>query len=238
MWVWTAGSQSGQINAEFSSVKFSSLEEAFQDEWPLEEGDYFVALARNSFQPYEAVTTSIVFSVQANCNSITSNPTINSSLNPSNAPITLNPSSAPIVNDDNDDRDDNASPTNPITLSPVYIITERPTNIPTPEQTTNAPNPPPTKAPVLPPTNAPNPSPTNAPIPPPPPGACPEIPEDGCSICGEGKCVGKLDAIFTFPSQPEVPCGTLQEAGILGVIPVDQCAFLPGFVAVCECRDN
>eukprot|EP00548_Thalassiothrix_antarctica_P000225 CAMPEP_0194144908 /NCGR_PEP_ID=MMETSP0152-20130528/13885_1 /TAXON_ID=1049557 /ORGANISM="Thalassiothrix antarctica, Strain L6-D1" /LENGTH=140 /DNA_ID=CAMNT_0038844925 /DNA_START=89 /DNA_END=511 /DNA_ORIENTATION=+ len=68
---------------------------------------------------------------------------------------------------------------------------------------------------------------------------CPEIPEAGCSICGEGKCINqeKKDVVFSFPSQPAVPCGMLQAAGLMGTIPLDQCGFLPGLVTVnCECQ--
>jgi hypothetical protein len=102
---------------------------------------------------------------------------------------------------------------------------------------TDAPVPPPTEAPVPPPsppsTQAPI---TQAPIPPTDaPGSCPEVPTTGCSVCGEGLCVGNPDAIFVFPGPPEVLCGDLQEAGLTGGIPLDQCSSLPGLVAVCEC---
>jgi hypothetical protein len=47
-------------------------------------------------------------------------------------------------------------------------------------------------------------------------GARPATPAGGCSICGEGKCVSKPDAIFSFGSQPAVSCGTLEGLGYAG----------------------
>jgi len=67
---------------------------------------------------------------------------------------------------------------------------------------------------------------------------CPEVPSDGCSICGDGKCVTAPSAVFTFPGQPTVPCNLLQTAGLTGEIPLDQCAFLPALVAMCECGEG
>jgi len=67
---------------------------------------------------------------------------------------------------------------------------------------------------------------------------CPEVPINGCSICGEGKCVGKPSAIFAFPEQPPVDCGTLQQVGLDGIIPLDQCALLPNFIQICGCREE
>jgi len=61
---------------------------------------------------------------------------------------------------------------------------------------------------------------------PPPPPDCPVIPANGCSICGEGKAIVDPDRIFSFPAQPEVPCGVLQSAGISGSIPLDECGIL------------
>jgi len=68
--------------------------------------------------------------------------------------------------------------------------------------------------------------------------SCPDIPDDGCSVCGEGKCVGNSMAVFSFPGQPAVPCGTLQEAGIIGEIPLDQCDFLSPLIEICECEEK
>jgi hypothetical protein len=65
--------------------------------------------------------------------------------------------------------------------------------------------------------------------------ACPNVPPTGCSVCGTASCVGKPDAVFSFPSQPAVPCGKLQSAGLNGLIPLDVCPFLPGLIADCEC---
>ena len=44
-----------------------------------------------------------------------------------------------------------------------------------------------------------------------------------------------VDAIFTFTGQPSVACGDLETAGENGQIPIDNCAFLPQLVDVCEC---
>lgn len=51
-----------------------------------------------------------------------------------------------------------------------------------------------------------------------------------CSVCGDGKEITKPDAVFAFPGQQAVPCGTLQTAGSEGLVPLDQCPFLPGIV--------
>jgi hypothetical protein len=61
-------------------------------------------------------------------------------------------------------------------------------------------------------------------------------PPGGCLVCGEGSVITAPDAIFSFPGQLSVPCGILQEAGLTGAIPLDQCGFLPDFVTVCECK--
>lgn len=68
--------------------------------------------------------------------------------------------------------------------------------------------------------------------------SCPEVPSDGCSICGPGLCVGNPEAVFSFPGQPSVPCGTLEGVGYAGVIPLDQCTALPDLVDVCECAGS
>jgi hypothetical protein len=47
--------------------------------------------------------------------------------------------------------------------------------------------------------------------------------------------VTAVDAIFTFTGQPSVACGDLETAGENGQIPIDNCAFLPQLVSVCEC---
>jgi len=59
--------------------------------------------------------------------------------------------------------------------------------------------------------------------------------QDGCSICGDGKGVNNSDAIFAFPGQPAVPCGTLEIAGQNGLIPISQCSFLAALVPMCDC---
>lgn len=57
-----------------------------------------------------------------------------------------------------------------------------------------------------------------------------------CSICGDGMKVGNPLANLNLPGQPEVACGALETAGANGVIPSEQCVFLPSLVTdVCEC---
>jgi len=68
---------------------------------------------------------------------------------------------------------------------------------------------------------------------------CPEIPGDGCSVCGPSMCVTDFDAVFEFPGQPAVKCGDLQNAGIDGIVPLDQCGFLPGLILdTCKCKNE
>lgn len=58
----------------------------------------------------------------------------------------------------------------------------------------------------------------------------------GCSVCGVGMAVTIPNAIFEFPGQPLVTCDQLQDAGATGLIPLDQCPFLPGFInELCGC---
>jgi hypothetical protein len=64
---------------------------------------------------------------------------------------------------------------------------------------------------------------------------CPPVPASGCSVCGPDLCISNPDAIFSFPGQASAPCGTLQAAGLTGLIPSDQCPFLPSLVGVCDC---
>mmetsp|Transcript_16003 Transcript_16003/g.23536 ORF Transcript_16003/g.23536 Transcript_16003/m.23536 type:complete len:521 (-) Transcript_16003:133-1695(-) len=56
-----------------------------------------------------------------------------------------------------------------------------------------------------------------------------------CSVCGENKEVTKGDAIFEFEGQPSVPCGMLQVAGESGLVPLDDCQFLPDLLTMCGC---
>jgi len=78
------------------------------------------------------------------------------------------------------------------------------------------------------------PTPTSAPL---PNNKCPSVPEDGCSVCGPGMCVTDFDAILEFPGQPALRCGDLEKAGLKGVVPLDQCGFLPGLIMdECICR--
>ena len=59
-----------------------------------------------------------------------------------------------------------------------------------------------------------------------------------CSVCGEGMAISAADAIFEFPGQPSVECAILQEAGCQGLVPIDQCAFLPALIGSCVCVDG
>lgn len=65
--------------------------------------------------------------------------------------------------------------------------------------------------------------------------ACPQVPLDGCSVCGEGRCVTKPDAIFAVSDQPPVPCGELEVAGLKGVIPLRLCEIVKDFIPMCGC---
>jgi hypothetical protein len=57
-----------------------------------------------------------------------------------------------------------------------------------------------------------------------------------CSVCGDGRVVGNKDAIFSFPGQPLVLCGLLQNAGENGMITQKQCPLLPILIEDdCEC---
>jgi len=94
------------------------------------------------------------------------------------------------------------------------------------------------------PTHKPTPIPTRRQTPSPAPtkpssSKCPDIPDDGCSICGPGKCVTDFETIFAYPGQPAVACGVMEKAGHGGVIPLDQCGYLPQLVKNdCKCRSS
>lgn len=61
----------------------------------------------------------------------------------------------------------------------------------------------------------------------------------GCSVCGDGKCVGNPDAIFSFTDTPDVSCGVLEEAGLSGRIPLDRCPLLLGLIeTLCDCGSH
>jgi len=63
--------------------------------------------------------------------------------------------------------------------------------------------------------------------------------EYSCSVCGEDKIVSLPDEIFEFPGQPRVTCNQLEEAGFAGVIPLEQCPFLPPIIKnICACASN
>jgi len=97
-----------------------------------------------------------------------------------------------------------------------------------------------TKAPTRPPTRAPTRKPTRAPTPKPGPVQCPTFLEDnGCSICGPDKCITAETAVFSYPGQPAIQCGLLEEAGRSGLIPLDQCGVLPQLVKnICKCKSD
>jgi len=59
-----------------------------------------------------------------------------------------------------------------------------------------------------------------------------------CSVCGEGKEVGNPDASVSLPGQAgQIPCGTLQNMGVVGLIPPPQCDVFPKLIGtVCECK--
>jgi len=114
--------------------------------------------------------------------------------------------------------------TPPVNLTPVPV---NPT--PTPVNPTPAPvNP--TPVPV-----SPTPAPQAAAL----PVACDlPLPATGCSVCGLGKFASSPNRIFAFPGQPAVSCGLLETSGLDGIIPLDQCGFLPAFVLPdCDCVD-
>jgi len=68
--------------------------------------------------------------------------------------------------------------------------------------------------------------------------ACNPITPTGCSVCGDNKFVSNSDAIFAFPGQPTVPCGLLETSGLNGLIPLDQCPFLPTLISdTCGCKE-
>lgn len=61
--------------------------------------------------------------------------------------------------------------------------------------------------------------------------------QETCSVCGDGQQVGNPEGIFSFPGQPVVECGLLEEAGASGLIPIAQCGFLPGLITSdCSCE--
>jgi len=68
---------------------------------------------------------------------------------------------------------------------------------------------------------------------------CPiRVSDSSCLICGNGKRVGNPNAIFSFPNQQPVTCGTLEDLGIGGaIITESQCPFLPQLVQdICDCQ--
>jgi len=141
------------------------------------------------------------------------------------------------TNNDKEDKTKRPSPS-PTTAIPTLQPTSQPTPDPTP-----IPTPRPTPDPTPQPTAAGQPT-VPAPIPRPNPApvissTCPEVPSDGCSVCGEGKIVGNLTATFEFPDQPSVQCALLEDAGYMGMIPLDQCVLLPKLdqIGVCGCKD-
>jgi len=64
--------------------------------------------------------------------------------------------------------------------------------------------------------------------------------QPSCSICGDGMEVGNPDASVSFPGQAgQIPCGVLQNMGLVGLIPPPQCAVLPQLIStICECEST
>ena len=58
-----------------------------------------------------------------------------------------------------------------------------------------------------------------------------------CSVCGDGQEVGAPDTIFAFSGQPGVRCDVLEQSGETGLIPANQCGWLPKLIAdTCRCQ--
>jgi len=67
----------------------------------------------------------------------------------------------------------------------------------------------------------------------------PTLIDGSCSVCGPGLTVGKPDGIFAFPGQPMLQCSALENAGEEGLLPLDQCYFLPSLIMdVCGCAPD
>ncbi|KAK1737931.1 hypothetical protein QTG54_011225 [Skeletonema marinoi] len=64
--------------------------------------------------------------------------------------------------------------------------------------------------------------------------------QPSCSVCGDGMEVGNPDASVSFPGQAgQIPCGVLQNMGLVGLIPPPQCAVLPQLIStICECEST
>jgi len=62
---------------------------------------------------------------------------------------------------------------------------------------------------------------------------------DRCSVCGDGLSVTNPDAKFDLPGELlDISCGSLQEAGEVGIIPFDMCGLLTPFIKdTCGCND-
>lgn len=58
-----------------------------------------------------------------------------------------------------------------------------------------------------------------------------------CSVCGRDKRVGNGKAIYIYPNNKNVTCSELEEAGIKGLIKLEECAFYPFRIYdLCECH--
>mmetsp|Transcript_5040 Transcript_5040/g.7284 ORF Transcript_5040/g.7284 Transcript_5040/m.7284 type:complete len:393 (-) Transcript_5040:182-1360(-) len=254
MWVWTCGRQRKQCNVEYASIKFASdRQEAYNDIWPLEQGQYIAVLSRNSDSPYFGTAVSSTFAVKNSCElgdddddegDNTDSPSSVTTQSPTYNPTTLAPTTRkPITPVPKTPKPTmiTSAPVQPPTDYPVAItplptiprpITLEPTMVTSPP--TPFPSPGPTLSPVIMETLPPSPLPTTTPV----TAGCPEIPPGGCSVCGEGKCIGKPDEIFAFPGQPVVSCGELQVAGLDKLIPLKECSLLPTLIDACECREG
>eukprot|EP00548_Thalassiothrix_antarctica_P000947 CAMPEP_0194129120 /NCGR_PEP_ID=MMETSP0152-20130528/346_1 /TAXON_ID=1049557 /ORGANISM="Thalassiothrix antarctica, Strain L6-D1" /LENGTH=340 /DNA_ID=CAMNT_0038823209 /DNA_START=42 /DNA_END=1061 /DNA_ORIENTATION=- len=58
-----------------------------------------------------------------------------------------------------------------------------------------------------------------------------------CNICGNGKPVGKPNAIVRVPGLSHVRCGELQDYGLAGSITPSECRDIPEFISnACQCN--
>ena len=63
--------------------------------------------------------------------------------------------------------------------------------------------------------------------------------EQICAVCGDGYQVGNPSAVGAYPGNQDTPvrCDDIEFAGLRGLIPISQCAFLPSLIfATCDCQ--
>lgn len=57
-----------------------------------------------------------------------------------------------------------------------------------------------------------------------------------CSVCGDGLEVGSSEAMFSFPGQPVIACGVLEQAGKDELISPAECSFIAQRIGdICNC---